>query len=119
MINVKNHLGQITLSKPFLVSLIGGTVTNCFGVVDMNSGSVKQTILETLPFLKKKNYIEKGVNVRYVRDKLHVDLHITVMYGVNVTAVVKSVMNKVRYAVEDTTGISVEKVNVFVDGLNT
>ena len=55
MINVKNHLGQITLSKPFLVSLIGGTVTNCFGVVDMNSGSVKQTILETLPFLKKKN----------------------------------------------------------------
>lgn len=117
MVVVKNHLGDITLTRGFLVSLIGGTVTNCFGVVDMNVGDVKQTILESLPFVKKKTYIDKGVSIRYNKNMLHVDLHITVMYGVNVSAIVKSIINKTRYAIEDTTNLSVEKINVYVDNI--
>ncbi|NLJ16696.1 MAG: Asp23/Gls24 family envelope stress response protein [Clostridiales bacterium] len=117
MVYIKNHLGTITLSKNFLVSLIGGTVTNCFGVVDMNVGNVKQTILDKIPFINKKKSIEKGVSVRYVKDKLYVDLHITVMYGVNVSAIVKSIINKVQYNVQEVTNLNVEKVNVFVDGI--
>ena len=117
MVNLKNHLGTITLSKNFLVSLIGGTVTNCFGVVDMNVGDVKQSILDKIPFIKKRSYIEKGVSVKFVNDKLYVDLHITVMYGVNVSAIVKSIINKVQYTVQEVTNVNVEKVNVFVDGI--
>ena len=59
MVYIKNHLGTITLSKNFLVSLIGGTVTNCFGVVDMNVGNVKQTILDKIPFINKKNLLKR------------------------------------------------------------
>ena len=36
MITINNHLGTITYSKQFFYSLIGGTVTNCFGIVGMN-----------------------------------------------------------------------------------
>lgn len=119
MIIIKNHLGEINISKQFFSSLIGQTVTDCFGVVDMNVGNTKQTIMEAfpLPFLKKTQNIDKGVTVRYKNDKLYIDLHISVMYGVNVGTVVKSIIHKVRYSIEEETDLTVEKVNVFVDGI--
>jgi len=33
----------------------------------------------------------------------------------NIAEIVKSIINKVRYVVEDTTNLQVEKVNVYVD----
>ncbi len=120
MIKVKNHVGEISISQEYFMALISNTVTNCFGVVQMNVNSAKQTLMAYLPSKKKDEKKSAcGVSVRVGKDKLVVDLHITVMYGVNVNAVVKSIMNKVRYTIEESTGISVERVNVFVDGIRT
>ena len=55
--------------------------------------------------------------MRSIGGKLVVDLHIIVTYGVNISAIVKSIINKVRYTVEEATGLTVSKVNVYVDGL--
>ena len=120
MIDIKTHLGTVTYSKQFFYSLIGGTVTECFGVVDMNAGDVKQNFIEKvpIPFIKKlasKTVLsEKGVTVRYKNNKLYIDLHISVMYGVNVSTIVKSIVHKVRFVLEDETGLNVDKINVFV-----
>lgn len=117
MVTIQNHLGKINITKHFLVTLIGGTVTNCFGVVEMNAGTAKQSFLDSVPFFPGKNYIDKGVALRYKGNSLIIGLHISVMYGVNVKSVVKSIQNKVRYAVEDETGLTVEAVDVFIDGI--
>ena len=117
MIKVQNHLGQITITQDYFMQLISNTVTNCFGVVSMNVNSARQTIGSVIPFVKDK--VERGVSVTVGKDKLVIDLHITVKYGVNVNTIVKSIINKVRYTVEENTGISVEKVNVYVDGIRT
>ncbi|MBQ8790458.1 MAG: Asp23/Gls24 family envelope stress response protein [Ruminiclostridium sp.] len=123
MVSINNHLGTINYTKQFFYSLIGGTVSNCFGVVDMNAGDVKQSFIEKVPvpfikkFAEKTILAEKGVTVRFKNGKLYIDLHITVMYGVNVATIVKSIIHKVRYAVEEETEFSVEKVNVFVDSV--
>ena len=71
-----------------------------------------------MPFVKKQSF-GRGVSVRAGKDKLVVDLHITVLYGVNVGTVVKSIINKVKYVMEESTGISVERVNVYVDEIRT
>ena len=47
------------------------------------------------------------------------DLHISVIYGMNISAIAKSIVNKVRYTVEEVTGLQVKKVNVFVDGMKS
>ena len=123
MITINNHLVTFTYSKQFFYSLIGVTVTNCFGIVGMNAGDAKQTFVEKVPlkfikkFAEKTILSEKGVTVRYKNDKLYIDLHISVMYGVNVSTIVKSIIHKVRFAVEDETGFTVDKVNVFVDAV--
>ena len=55
--------------------------------------------------------------MRTVSGGLVIDLHIAVTYGVNISAIVKSIVNKVRYTVEEATGLQVAKVNVFVDDM--
>ena len=49
------------------------------------------------------------------RQSIVVDLHICVVYGLNIAAISKSIINKVTYVVEDATGIKVEKVIVHVE----
>lgn len=119
MVIIQNHLGDINLSKQFFTGLIGGTVTGCFGVVDMNVGNTKQSIIDSIPFIEKKSYIDKGVSVQFAHGKLYIDLHITVMYGINVNSIVKSIQHKVRYVVEEETELQVERVNVYIDGIKS
>lgn len=116
MIKVENHLGTIEISNSYLTTLIGHTVTNCFGVVQMNSYGTKQGILS---IIKKNSNIDKGVIIKQSRDKIIIDLHITVSYGVNISAIVDSIIKKVRYTVEQETDFSVSKVNVFIDGMKS
>ena len=115
MINLENHLGTVTISQQYFSTLIGHTAKQCFGVVDMNVSGAKQSALSILK--GKKDFIDKGVVVRFNHGKLYIDLHITVMYGVNIAAIVSSIVNKVRYTVQEETGFVVEKVNVYVDGM--
>ena len=116
MINFDTHIGTIELTTGYLSSLIGHTVTNCFGVVKMNPAGATQGVRATL---LKSDSIDNGVRVSVPKGSKQVviDLHITVMYGVNVAAITDSIMNKVRYVVESETGLVVKKVNVFVDGM--
>lgn len=119
MITIRNHVGQIDISRLFFAQLIGGTLTDCFGVTDTNPCSPKQTVLASLPFINKKKFIDKGVAVRSVRGKLQVDLHITVAYGLNISSVVRSIQHKIAYVIQEETDIEVESVNVFVDGIKS
>ena len=116
MIRINTHLGAITLSEGYLSNLIGHTVTSCFGVVKMNPAGASQGLRTKV---LKSDAIDNGVKVRAEKEsgKLTVDLHLTVMYGINVAAITDSIVNKVRFTVEQETGLAAEQVNVFVDGM--
>lgn len=116
MIKITNHLGAVNLTSGYLSSLIGHTAASCFGVVKMNPAGATQGVKATI---LKSEGIDNGVKVSAPDGgkRLVIDLHITVMYGVNVAAITDSIMNKVRYVVESETGLEVKKVNVFVDGM--
>ncbi|MBD5112258.1 MAG: Asp23/Gls24 family envelope stress response protein [Ruminococcaceae bacterium] len=116
MVSLQNHVGKILISPEYFTKLIGNTVTKCFGVISMNVTGIRETLKAAMP-LKKKHDSVRGVKVRFVKDKLLIDLHISLMYGVNMNAVVRSIINKVGYTVEQSTGLSVEKVNVYVDSI--
>lgn len=61
---------------------------------------------------------DQGVTVKSVNGALVIDLHISVSYGVNISAIADSITNKVRYTVESVTDLKVANVNVFVDAIN-
>lgn len=115
MLNIENHLGTISISKEYLTSLIAHTASTCFGVADLNSAD-GGSLLSVL--FKKADMNKKECVKLTVKDgKLVVALHISVVFGTNISAIVDSVVHKIRYTVEEKTGLEVGKVTVFVDGM--
>lgn len=116
MIAFENHLGVIDISHEYFVNLVGNAVVSCFGVAAMSNASVHQSFLEKI---RRQEPMNKGIRVRVKNQKLVIDLHIIVTYGTNISAIVKSIMHKVRFTVEEKTGFEVARVNVFIDGMRT
>ncbi len=113
MISFETVYGTIEISQEYFANLIGRAASECFGVAGMISSpyqGFKSVIL-------KKENAGKGVRVQTRANKLTVDLHIAVTYGVNINAIVESIIHKVTYTVEKNTGIPVANVTVFVDAM--
>lgn len=115
MIKIGNHIGEICISSKYLKNLIGKTAMDCFGVVGMNSYGPKQGVRSLL----KSSSMDNGVIIRQKNNKLLIDLHISVTFGVNIGAISESIVNKVRFAVESEAGVDVLKVNVFIDNMQS
>jgi len=63
------------------------------------------------------NSVDTGIKVSGNGDAVTVEIHVVVMYGMNINAIAKSIINKIKYTVNEATGIKVEKVTVKVDGI--
>lgn len=111
MIKMENHLGEITISNTYFANLIGHIASETFGVAGLVSSTPAQGIRS---LFSKKEIPDKGVSVRVSGTDLIIDLHIAVTYGVNISAIVKSIANKVSYTVQSVSGMNVSKVNVYV-----
>lgn len=115
MIAYETRIGSISVSNEYFAKLIGHAVSSCYGVAGMVPHG-KQKLFEVL---SRRPYVDKGIKVKGDIHSITVDLHIIVTYGVNINAIAKSIVHKVKYTVEETTGIKVEKVTVRVDGIKT
>lgn len=114
MIKMETPLGAVEISQDYFANLVGHAASECFGV----AGMIESTASQGLRYiLRKEEKDDKGVKVRYGANGLIIDLHIAVTYGVNISAIVKSIVNKVSYTVQEATGFQVAKVNVFVDDM--
>ena len=115
MISINQPLGTVFITQEYFTTLIGYAVSSCYGVAGMAAAGKAQGITG----LFMQDSLKRGVRVRGENGKLGIELHIIVTYGVNISAIVKSIINKVSYTVEEATGLRVDSVNVFVDGMKT
>lgn len=115
MVKYENPLGTIEISEEYFSELLGSIVPTCFGVVGMANSNAFQGVRAFIN--RKTRYLDQGVSVRRESDGLVIELHIVVTYGINISTVVDSLVNKVRYTIEDVTGMNVKKVDVFVDSM--
>ena len=113
MIKFENHLGTTEITEEYLAKLVGSAASECFGVSGMVVSTASQGIRSLINW--KKDIKDKGVRIKNSSNGLVIDLNIAVTYGVNIKSIVRSIINKVKYVVEEQTGLTVSKVNVFVD----
>lgn len=85
----------------------------CFGIVGIGAESLKDGIFKVL----KLDKLAKGVNVTEKDGKLTIDFHIIIAYYVSIQAVCQNLVDAVCYQVESFTGLKVEKINIFVEGV--
>ncbi|WRU94512.1 Asp23/Gls24 family envelope stress response protein [Priestia filamentosa] len=59
----------------------------------------------------------RGVVVRQLEDEIHIDMYIIVSYGTKISEIAHNVQTKVKYTLEQTVGLTVESVNIYVQGV--
>ena len=110
---ITNQIGDVMINLDVISKYAGTCAVECFGVVGMAAISVKDGLVKLL----KKDSLTHGINVEINDNKLTIDFHVIVAYGVSIHAVADNLISDVKYKVEAFTGIEVEKINVFVEGV--
>lgn len=108
-----NDMGNITVEKEVVEIIAGLAALDCYGLVGMVPHNIQSGISNILGI----ESIRKGVEVNSAGDGLVVDVHVIVGYGIKISEVALSVMQKVTYFLENNAGIPVSKVNVNVKGV--
>ena len=110
----KTEMGVIGIDNEVIARIAGTAAMECYGVVGMAARNIKDGLVGLL----KRESLTKGVRLQ-TQDEgdLIIDLHIIVEYGTNITAIAQTLMDNVRYKVEETVGLQVQAVNVFVEGV--
>lgn len=105
----------IKISNDVIAVIAGVAVSEVPGVSGM-AGGFAGGISEVLS--GKKN-LAKGIKVESGEKTAKIDVNIIVEYGTRIPDIAFDIQNRVKKAVESMTGLTVEEVNVHVQGVNT
>ena len=110
---MENENGDIIIDNEVVAQCAGLTAVECIGVVGMTTISVKDGLVKLL----RGDSVSKGVNVTIEDNEIFVDFHIIVAYGVCISVVADNLMNTVKYKLEEITGLTVSRINIYVEGV--
>lgn len=111
--SMNTHMGNIAVAPEVIAQYAGSVAVECFGIVGMASVNVKDGLVKLL----KKESITHGISVNIVNNKLILDFHVIVAYGVCIATVCDNLISNVKYKVENFTGLEIQNVNIFVEGV--
>lgn len=104
---------EITINTDVIATYAGSVAVECFGIVGMAAVNMKDGLVKLL----KKDSLKHGINVTLNENKISLDFHVIVAYGVSIRAVSDNLIANVKYKVEAFTGIEVENINILVEGV--
>ena len=107
------HMGNIVIDDEVIAKYAGSIAMECFGIVGMAAVNMKDEVVKLL----KLDSISRGISVTVNNNHLTLDFHVIVSYGVSILAVSDNLISSVTYKVEEFTGLKVEKINIFVEGV--
>lgn len=107
------ELGSILIDSDVIATYAGSVAVECFGIVGMAAVNMKDGLVKLL----KRDSLKHGITVTLNENKISLDFHVIVSYGVNISTVVNNLIENVKYRVEEFTGMEIEKINIFVEGV--
>jgi len=114
MIGFSNENGNINYSEEVLAKIVGLSTMECYGVVGMVSRNAGEGLWELMGI----ENLSKGVKIQLTnQNKLQVELFIMVEYGTKISVISNNIIQKVRYSVENYTGINVSSITVNVQAV--
>ena len=112
--SMSTDLGIITVNPEVIAKYAGTVAVECFGIVGMAAVNMKDGLVRLL----KKDSLTHGIQVTISDDnRITIDFHVIVSYGVSISAVTDNLISNVKYKVEEFTGMTIEKINIFVEGV--
>lgn len=110
---INNKLGEIQINPEVIAKYAGLTAVECFGIVGMAAISMKDGLVKLL----KRNSLTHGITISIDNNHITLDFHVIVSYGVSISAVADNLIENVKYKVEELTGMEVDRINIYVEGV--
>ena len=101
------NMGQVHIADEVVAIIAGLAATEVEGVASM-AGNITNELVSKLG----KKSLSKGIRVKVEDGIVNVNVALNIAYGYSVPKTCKKVQEKVKAAIENMTGLEVEKVDI-------
>ena len=101
------NMGQVQIADEVVAIIAGLAATEVEGVASM-AGNITNELVSKLG----KKSLSKGIRVKVEDGIVNVNVALNIAYGYSVPNTCKKVQEKVKAAIENMTGLEVEKVDI-------
>lgn len=101
------NMGQVQIADEVVAIIAGLAATEVEGVASM-AGNITNELVSKLG----KKSLSKGIRVKVEDGIVNVNVALNIVYGYSVPKTCKKVQEKVKAAIENMTGLEVEKVDI-------
>lgn len=112
MVREKNDSGSIQISDNAIANIAAIAAKSIDGVVDLDGG----TVSGIADILGVKNE-SKGIKVELKDENVSLDINLILYYGCDIGSVATQVQEKVKEAIENMTGLNVERINININSI--
>lgn len=105
--------GGINIDDNVIATLAGISAMESYGIVGMASKNATDGLFELL----KWDNLSKGIKVRNENSSINIDLHVILEYGVRISVVAENIIDRVKFNLEELTGMKIDEINVHVEGI--
>lgn len=109
-----SSIGEVMIADDVIATIAGLAATEVEGVSAMQGNATNELVGK----LGMKN-LTKGVRIKVTEDGVKADLSVQMCYGYSIPKTCKAIQEKVKAAIENMVGLSVEVVNVHIVGVDT
>ena len=103
----ETQYGSIQINREVLAQYAGSIAIECFGIVGMASVNMRDGLVKLL----KRDKLTNGIEVLISEEnRLIINFHVIVAYGVNIAAVADNLIQNVTYKMREYCDMDVEKV---------
>lgn len=106
-------IGEVMIADDVIATIAGLAATEVEGVSAMQGNLTNELVGK----LGMKN-LTKGVGIKINGDSVSVELSVQMRYGYSIPKTCKAVQERVKNAIENMIGLSVEVVNVHIVGVD-
>lgn len=110
----KSPIGEVKIADDVVATIAGLATTEVEGVASMQGNLTNEIVGK----LGVKN-LSKGVKIELMRGMVHAELSVIMRYGYSIPKTCNAIQDRVKTAIENMTGLSVESVNIRIVGVET
>lgn len=105
--------GNIIYNQEVIGNIVGMATMECYGIIGMASKNASDGLWELI----KGESLSKGVKITSKENELNIEVFIIVEYGTKISVIANNVIQKIKYSLENLTGLKVSTITVNVQGV--
>lgn len=108
-------IGKIQIAENVVEIIAGLAIADFKEVLTVNRNLIDKGFTK---LLSKNNNYGNGIKVEIGGNEARINIYVLVKYGVRIPDIALQIQDKIKNTVESMTGLSVNAVNVYVQGLH-